>query len=149
MSTPPPSHPPRCVHARRDGFSLIATVMLMCLLALVCLGLLQLSSISLRGSQQQQMVEQARANARLSLVMALGQLQKEMGPDNRIGACSGILDSNPDTPEAEGVSQQHYTGIWNASESPFTNWTLDTPSYDKTKGFRGWLVSGDTAKIAS
>jgi hypothetical protein len=92
---------------------------------------------------------EALANPRLSLMLAINQLQTEFGPDRRISAPAGILDRGAGSPEADGVAQPHFTGVWNAAESPFAKWTLDKPSYDK-EGFRRWLVSGepdDTKRI--
>ncbi len=134
---------PRLVRLEQPrGFALVVVMALMVLIMIVAVGLLQLSALSLRASGQGMMLAEARANARVSLMLAIGQLQAELGPDRRISAPAGILDSNAKTPEADGVDQPHFTGVWNAAESPFAKWTLDKPSYDKTQGFRRWLVSG-------
>ncbi|WP_035610778.1 hypothetical protein [Haloferula sp. BvORR071] len=138
---------PHCRHAHDRGFALIVVMVLMVLLMVLTVGLLQLSSVSLRTATHGTMLAEARANARLSLMLAINQLQKEMGPDRRISAPAGILDSSPDSPEPDGVNQPHFTGVWDATESPFNKWTLDKPSYDKQQTFRSWLVSGDPAKI--
>jgi hypothetical protein len=125
------------------GFALISCLMLLLLIVVVAVGLLQLATISLRSVDQESMQAQARANARLSLMLAIGQLQQELGPDKRISAPGGVLDSDPATQEFDGVAQPHWTGVWEATESPFIRWTLDRPSYDKKAGFRRWLVSGN------
>ena len=144
LASRPPGERKLRRHARNDrGFALIVVMGLMVLVMVLAVGLLELSTLSLRTSGHSAMMSEARANARLSLMLAINQLQKELGPDRRISAPAGILDSNPDSPEADGVTQPHFTGVWDAAESPFTKWTLDRPSYDKKAGFRGWLVSGD------
>jgi hypothetical protein len=66
------------------GFALVVTVSLMMLLVLLAIGLLSLSSIALRGGGQEAAMSTARANARLALMMALGDLQRSVGPDGRI-----------------------------------------------------------------
>ena len=71
---------------RVRGFALVATLSLMVLLTIVAIGLLSLASISLRSSTSSQAGATARSNARLAMMMALGQLQREMGPDGRISA---------------------------------------------------------------
>jgi len=38
-------------------------------------------------------------------MIAIGELQEEMGPDMRISAESAILDGNEDTEAIEGVAQ--------------------------------------------
>ena len=57
-----------------SGFALVATLALMILLTLVAVGLLSLSAISLRGSTQSQARSEAQANARLALMIAIGEL---------------------------------------------------------------------------
>lgn len=132
------------------GFALVVTLALMVLLVVVAVGLLQLSVVSLRTSNHTLMLAAARANARVSLMLAINQLQMELGPDRRISAPAGILDGAPDTPTFDGVAQPHFTGVWNAAESPFTpRWTLDSPSYDKKTSFRTWLVSGNPTGIST
>ena len=74
-------------HAKR-GFALVVTLSLMVLLTISAVGLLTLSTISLRSSAQGEAGAIARANARLALMMAIGELQKELGPDSRISAPS-------------------------------------------------------------
>lgn len=134
-------------YAKDRGFALVVVMALMVLLMILCVGLLQLSSLSIRGTQHSMLLAEARANARLSLMLAINQLQVQLGPDRRISAPAGILDSSPDSPEADGVKQPHFTGVWEAAESPFAKWTLDKPSYDKSRTFRSWLVSGETSDL--
>lgn len=138
------NHKSRSSFDHQKGFSLIATITLMVLLAVVCLGLLQLSSLSLRGATQQEYVERARSNARLALVMALGQLQKEMGPDQRITAPASLLDNDPTTPDVEGVANPRFTGVWkSAPEVTVENMSAQPQS--RQQSFRTWLVSGKDA----
>jgi hypothetical protein len=70
--------------AGRNGFALVVTVSLLALLSVVALGMLSLSAVSLRSSSQESAMMEARANARLALMIAIGELQKEMGPDMRV-----------------------------------------------------------------
>lgn len=74
--------------APQRGFALVVTLSLMILLTIIAVGLLTLSSISLRSSSQGQAAAEARANARMALMMAIGELQKELGPDSRISTPS-------------------------------------------------------------
>ncbi len=99
----------------RGGFALVTTVSLMVLLAVICVGLLGLSAISLRTSSQAQAQAEAEANARLALWLVLGQLQNSLGPDNRISARAATLAKHPridasvspDSPQAWWVGVAH------------------------------------------
>ncbi|MCX6876927.1 MAG: hypothetical protein NTW21_24400 [Verrucomicrobia bacterium] len=116
----------------KPGFALVVTLSLMILLTVIAVGLLTLSSISLRASSQGQAMATARSNARLALMLALGDLQKSLGPDRAVSATSEILTASPAKP--------HTTGVWESW------WDFDpskSPGYasEKTKRFRRWLVS--------
>ena len=91
----------------RGGFALIATVMIMVLLGLVAIGLLSLSSIALRTSTQESAQMQARANARMALMIAIGELQEQLGPDQRISANASIYSDST-------VAHPHWLGVWDA-----------------------------------
>lgn len=117
------------------GFTLVVTLSLMILLTILAVGLLSLSAVSLRNSSQGDAMATARANARLALMLALGDLQKHLGPDRAITANSEILatSSNP-------VAKSNTTGVWESW------WDFDpsaAPDYtnEKTNRFRRWLVS--------
>jgi hypothetical protein len=128
-----------------SGFALVITLMLMVLLTLVAVGLLSLSAISLRTASQSQAKAVAQANARLALMLAIGELQNSVGPDQRITAPSGILDSAPDTAAADGVAHSHLTGVWNARDAAkesLDSYNTTPPDYSRDKpNFQSWLVS--------
>jgi Tfp pilus assembly protein PilX len=58
-----------------SGFAIVVTLSLLVLLTLLAVGLLSLSAISLRSARASFAVEEARANARLGLVIALSELR--------------------------------------------------------------------------
>ncbi|MEZ7956230.1 MAG: hypothetical protein QMB90_03290 [Rubritalea sp.] len=89
----------------KDGFALVSTISIMALLLIMAVAMMNLSSISVRESSSKLALVQAQNNARLSLMIAIGELQEEMGPDMRISAESAILDGNEDTEAIEGVAQ--------------------------------------------
>lgn len=89
---------------RRNGFTLVVCVLLMTLLVLIALSFLSLASIELRKSGAGNASAIARANARLALIQAIGQLQKTMGPDQRVSATAEILRKE--------VKNPHWTGAW-------------------------------------
>lgn len=107
-------------HRRHDeaGFALVVVLTLMVLLAVLAIGMLGLSSIALRGTSQSDPQSVARANARMALMMAVGQLQQNLGPDARISARAETLAKDPrvganvpaNSPEAWWVGVSHSDG---------------------------------------
>jgi Tfp pilus assembly protein PilX len=79
----------------REGFTLVVTISLLVLLTLVAVGFLSLSSVSLRRSSIESANAEARANARMAMMIALGELQKNLGRDQTISAPAGLLDQDP------------------------------------------------------
>lgn len=124
------------------GFALVVTLMLMVLLTIMAVGLLSLSAVSLRSSAQVRAMGEARANARLSIMLALGSLQETAGDDRRITVDAGLRD---------GSSQPAMLGVWDSWSPRFSeNPVRRAPDYAKEKSsrFRRWLVSHpDSAKL--
>ncbi len=133
--------PPKC-RRRKRGFALIVTLTLMVLLTVLCVGLLSLSSVALRTAASGQYEAEARANARLALMLAIGELQKELGPDQRISARASLLDENTSTDAADGIANPHWLGVWNSWDDWLNNPAIQS-TYNKgrTQRFRRWLVS--------
>jgi len=106
--------------------------------------LLSLSSIELRASRHTRYQGEAQANARLALMLAIGELQRSLGPDQRISADSDLLDSDVETTKIDGVAQPSLLGVWDAW-SPLYGKSPNQPAIDyhqeKKKRFRRWLVS--------
>ena len=101
----------------------------MILLTIIAVGLLTLSSISLRASSQGQAMAEARANARL----ALGQLQKTAGPDRRVTAPANL--AKPTHPEG-------LAGVWKSwKPAPSGASDQDYLEAKKGDGFLGYLMS--------
>ena len=129
------------------GFALIATISVMTLLVLVALSMLSLSALELRSSGKEAAMAEARANARLALMTALGELQKAAGPDQRITAQGAILDASNGSLEVDGVENEQWTGVWRS----FDTWLTATDSEGKSiqqtyspgreSHFMRWLVS--------
>jgi len=129
-------------HARR-GFALVITLALMVLLTLLVTGLLSLSSISLRASAQGQAMAVARANARLALLLAIGELQRQTGPDTRITARADILAQN--NPPVLGVWKS-WQGDDHETTGAFAGRPVSPGDYAsaKKKKFVAWLTSANT-----
>lgn len=116
------------------GFALVITLSLMILLTVVAIGLLSLSSISLRSSGRDQSMAIARANAKMALMLAIGDLQKLAGPDQRITARADLID--------EATSNPRLTGVWKSRNTvALSPTTADFTAATKKDQFLGWLVS--------
>ena len=130
---------------RRRGFALITTVMMLALLALLGVGLLSLSSVTLRTTGQAVAMAEARANARLALTMAVGELQKHTGPDTRVTAPAELVSE--ESPPLLGVWRS-WEGSNHEASGPFAGRPVapDYGSKRKTSRENGrfltWLVSG-------
>jgi hypothetical protein len=135
----PPFQTTRTVSSK-NGFALVVTLSLMILLTIIAVGLLSLASVTLRSSSVGDAGAIARANARLSLMLAIGELQKEMGPDSRISAAH---DAGT---ESKG-GQPHWTAVYDAWKAPEDPTTPETPQ-TRTLKFRSWLVSNATSSTA-
>jgi type II secretory pathway pseudopilin PulG len=134
-----------------EGFALVATLMLLILITIVALGMLTLASVELRKGGNETARLRAEANARMSLQLAVSELQKTAGPDQRVTARAEI-DGSP--------NHRNWLGVWRSTrktttgEGPVVRWddrdlvlvdsrTANNVSADDL--FEGWLVSqGDT-----
>ncbi|MCF7733629.1 MAG: hypothetical protein K9N23_18210 [Akkermansiaceae bacterium] len=108
----------------------------MILLTLLAVGLLTLSGVSLRAGAQSEAMATARANARLAMMLALGDLQKSAGPDQRITARADVLDEKSANPRLTGVWQS-----WEIKASPEPQ-PDDYKKSTRDAKFLGWLTSG-------
>ena len=115
------------------GFALVISLSLMVLLTVLSVGLLALSAVSLRSSSNGMAMVAARANARMALIMAIGELQKKAGPDQRITASANLIDPS---------LSQGLTGVWR-SWKPDSRAVTESDYREKKSGanFLGYLVS--------
>jgi hypothetical protein len=110
-------HPIRnAIQAR--GFALVATLSLMILLAILALGLLSLSAVTLRSAGQGFAQAEARANARMALMVAIGELQKQMGPDQRITARADSMANHPELEATVPTDSPQALWVGAASSDP-------------------------------
>jgi Tfp pilus assembly protein PilX len=161
-------NPTRLLPARslRDprGFALVISLSLMVLLTVLAVGLLSLSSISLRSSTRGDAMAAARANARLAMMFALGELQQFTGPDQRVTATADLagtatgdalpngtaplnnttVNNSPKGLSAVQPGTRHWMGVWNQTAT-FTQTFTRTPS----PNLIGWLISGNENNSAA
>lgn len=143
---------------RPKGFALVISLSLMVLLTVLAVGLMGLSAISLRASGRGEAMAEARANARLALMMAIGELQQLTGPDQRVTATADLAGTATGDSAAAGANPlnnttvnstqkglsavqpgtRHWTGVWHQTAAASQIYTR-TPS----PLLLGWLVSGN------
>ena len=105
-----------------NGFALVLALLLMAFVLLLILSMTTLLQVESRAASNSLQILHARENARLALMLAIGQLQKHAGPDQRVTARADILgDGNFDP------SCRFWTGVWDSTDP------AATPT---------WLVSG-------
>lgn len=108
-------------HGGQRGFALVLTLGLLALLvlAIFALGaLVRVNSQVAAGSAAQM---QARQNARLALDVAIGELQRQAGSDDRLTGMAGVAG----VPAGAGNAGRHWCGVW-----------------DDSGAFIAWLASG-------
>ncbi len=133
-------HPTSRRHRR--GFALIVTLSLMILLTVIAVGLLTLSSLSLRSSSQGSAMQEARANARMALMMAIGDIQKQMGPDTRISANADQIGGSDGSESSTPLEHRQWAGAYQAWQAAVPNSPRPDPQ------FLQWFVSGDPATLS-
>ena len=105
----------RCSHAAsrsdrgNEGFALVISLTLMSFVLMLLLSLSLLVQVELRSAQTSLHQLLAKENARLGLMLAIGDLQRYAGPDNRVTARAEILGENIANPPP------YWTGIWDTA----------------------------------
>ena len=125
---------------RVRGFSLVVTVSILVLLTTLALAMMSLAAVELRKGGGSGM-SAARANARLAMELAIGQLQKQLGPDQRISAAGEFADA---------ANGRHRTAVWSSLASDGRPWVRRDPKTGAWIDLRGsekpqvsaWLDSG-------
>lgn len=98
-----------------QGFALIATILVMSMLMLLSVSMLTMSSVSTRNSVVTSHQQVAQANARMALMLALGDIQKYAGADRRVTAPASILS------DTVNVHKRNWTTVWDTSDWDVTD----------------------------
>ena len=121
---------PNCA-AHSQGFALIATISVMVLLVMVCLAMLSLTTIELRGKSNTIHQQVAQTNARMAAMLAVAELQRKLGADRRVSATAEIVG------DSVHANKQNWTTAWDTS-----NWDPTDPETTRDEAYLGALVSG-------
>ncbi len=123
---------------KRCGFALVITLSMMVLLSILAVGLLSLASIQLKSGGYATDLAKAQANARMALMLAIGQLQKQAGDDRRVTVAADQLSDDSDgAVTSSAPNRKHWTGV-------YKSW-VDGLETRPEPEFVGWLVSGETS----
>ncbi|WP_367872137.1 hypothetical protein [Luteolibacter sp. Populi] len=154
------------LRSKNPGFALVITLSLMVLLTILAVGLLSLSTISLRSSTREDAMATARANARMALMLAIGDLQKQAGPDQRVTGTADLAGGTDGSRLGTGAQpgnntafgggtkgltsvqpgSRYWTGVWNNTNTSNPGETIYTTP--PRPAFRKWLISGNHGRIS-
>ncbi len=138
--------------SEKSGSALLLTLLVVALLLAMTLSLMVHVRLELRTVSNRILLVQAHMNARLGVDLALAQLQKASGPDQRVTARAEILDVDPVSPGVAGVAQPYWTAVWSSGpvgldivESGISQRQISfgspTPSPAEKSAAATWLVS--------
>ncbi|HSI09082.1 MAG TPA: hypothetical protein VK985_10905 [Rariglobus sp.] len=162
----------RSLRHRRGGFALLITITLLAFLVLLLVSLASLTRVETQVAGNNQQLAQARQNALMALNLALGQLQKTAGPDQRVTtradlqplATTATPSPYPTIDPASGTSltattatalsnidtywrasrNRQWTGAWrNSNNDPATYDSNNPAKYNPVAVLQSWLVSGN------
>lgn len=125
-------------HNSRGGFALVIALSLMAFILLLLLSISTLVRVESQSAQSSTSRMEAEQAALLGLQVALGELQKAAGPDQRVTATAGINPAN--------TAQPHLLGVWNSFKQANGTNTAINYTTQKSGDFVQWLSS--TATIA-
>ncbi len=121
------SHPKTRAHTAKNGFALVVSLTLMSFILLLLLSITTMTRVETDASKIALTQLQAQQQALLGLNLALGELQKSTGPDQRVSAPADIL-SNTDN------SRANIVGVWSAEDQ-------ENDSIDAEDRLLNWLTS--------
>ena len=133
----------KCVQRpAQGGFALVIALSLMAFVLLLLLSITTLVQVETQGSQIQMQQMEAEQSALLGLQIALGELQKTAGPDQRVTATADIFNVSND-PDFE---QPHLLGVWKSfkqanSDTGDIDYAAKERDADNNGDFVQWLSS--------
>ena len=115
------------LNKEKSGFALVATISVMVLLLMVLLVMLSLTAVEVRSSRNDRHQQIARSHARMALMIAIGELQKVAGPDQRVTARADLLGGE--------LAHRNWLGVWKTTyASGGREWPIIGKSSDPGEG---------------
>lgn len=131
--------PKASANGRRRGFALVIALGLMSFVLLLLLGLTAFVRVESQNSSIAMGQLQAKQNALLGGMIALGELQKQMGPDQRATASASVLADAPDKSLWTGVLRTVNPDNPDWSRREVWEWATDPERIE-------WLFSRETGR---
>lgn len=126
------------------GFAVVLALALMAFVLILLISLTAFVRVEVWSAETGIKRMEAEQAALLALNVAIGELQKAAGPDQRVTATAGLLSS-----AAVDGSTDHYTGVWNsdpntAPTSPFLRWLVSSSDRLPGQGIfsEDWISNG-------
>ncbi len=129
---------------------------LMAFLVMLLVGISTLVRVETQAAHTEQLQGLARQYARMGMEIALTELQRTAGPDQRVTATGSLLDADPRSTSFDSdLRHPYWTGVWSVDPDTvrMNPWQ---PSFDphpipgrdasNPKGRPHWLVSGNQLK---
>ncbi|MEM0965356.1 MAG: hypothetical protein AAGJ81_04270 [Verrucomicrobiota bacterium] len=118
--------------SNRHGFALVIALSLMALILLLLVSLTTLVSIEAQAYQSEAVTLEAHNQSLMGLSIALGELQRFAGPDQRVTTNATV---NAELNATSQAGARHWTGVWGNANSP--NAAVSAPV------LLNWLISGN------
>jgi hypothetical protein len=145
----------------RRGFALLVTILLVALLVLILVGLATFARVETQAAENAQNLAKARQNALFAMNVALGELQRTAGPDQRATVTADIgtgddgnlatdEDGDPTTPDnglpVAGDGTYPWTGVLGNRANPINPLDVRRAAHTAENPILlNWLVSGNEA----
>jgi hypothetical protein len=136
---------------RRRGFALLVTIVLVAFLVLILVALATFTRVETQVAENSQNLAKARQNALFALNVALGELQRATGPDQRVTVTADIGtvgDGDASTPDnglpfaSDGALS--WTGVLGNGANPINPLDARKAAHTgETPVLLNWLVSGN------
>ena len=140
----PPEHEKRA--PCRRGFSLVLSLVITSLLLLVIITLTSFLKIESQLASQALSRTQSRLQALVSLRLALGHLQQEAGPDQRMTARADITaDTMQKGWDWSTIRNPLWTGVWRSDQPTQPPAWLVSGRHDQPAGAQSTSLAGATA----
>jgi hypothetical protein len=94
------------------GFALIVAMTLMAFLVMLLVGVSTLVRTETQAATIQQLQAMAKVHARMGLKIAIAELQRVAGQDQRVTGNAMLLDTDEESLSPDGVEQPYWTGVW-------------------------------------